>query len=41
MNKEEYIKELKMQLNFVDTTEEWEDIWASIRYLEGEEIVDD
>lgn len=33
-NKEAYIEELKLQLAYVDTVEDYEDIMDAIRYLE-------
>lgn len=34
MDKEAYLFELKTQLDFVDSREEYDDIWDTIRYLE-------
>ena len=40
-DKEAYLKELRLQLEYVDTVEDYEEIMETIRYLEDGDLAED
>ena len=40
-DKEAYLKELRLQLSYVDTVEDYEEIMETIRYLEDADLAEE